>query len=240
MKIKSKTCYFCLFFIVFLILFTILSFIGASESNDWKVQFAPYLVILNDFFVIPLMLKWYQESLSKPHILKVKNGYLIFDNKKYKLKNLKIKLKDDGVFIRVKLFIENEKLEILLDYEEFDRFLYLIKPYLKNPKIAENINFKDIKFFKEGFFIKHKKFFYDKIKAIEVYKKENPPFSFLRLEIFYEDKIIEKKISYNEENMQKIVFIVLKIKKPLSFKYLRIISEWIFHNANKLWENFIL
>ena len=152
MKIKSKTCYFCLFYAVVLILFTILSFIGASESNDWKVQFAPFLVILNDFFVIPLMLKWYQESLSKPHILKVKNGYLIFDNKKYKLKNLKIKLKDNGDLIRVKLYLENEKIKLLLDYDELDRFLYIIKPYLKNPKIAENINFKDIKLFKKRLF----------------------------------------------------------------------------------------
>jgi len=222
MKIKSKTCYSCLFFVAYLILFTILSFIAASESNDWKVQFAPILAILNALFLVPLMLKWYQESISKPHILKVKNGYLIFDNKKYKLKNLKIKLKDDGGVVVVKLYIENEKIKLLLDYDELDRFLYIIKPYLKNPKIVENINFKDIKLFKRGFFIKHKKFFYDKVEVIEGYKKEEYPL-FLRLRIIYDNKIIEKKVFYNEENLQKIVFIALKIKKPLSFKYLIIL-----------------
>jgi len=222
MKIKSKTCYSCLFFVVILILFTILLFIAADESNDWKVQFAPILAILNALFLVPLMLKWYQESISKPHILEIKNGYLIFDNKKYKLKNLKIKLKDDGGFIVAKLYIENEELKLLLDYDELDRFLYIIKPYLKNPKIVENINFKDIKLFKKGFFIKHKKFFYDRIEAIEVYKKEEYPLTFLRLKIFYDNKIIEKKIFYNEENLQKILFIILKIKRPLSFKYLMI------------------
>ena len=175
--------------------------------------------------MVPLILKWYQESISKPHTLKVKNGYLMFDSKKYKLKNLKIKLKEFSGLVLLKLYLGDEKIKLLLDYDELDRFLYIIKPYLKNPKIVENINFKDIKLFKEGFFIKHKKFFYDKIQTITVYKREEYPLTFLRLEIFYEDKIIEKKIFYNEENLQKIVFIALKIKKPLSFKYLRIFSE---------------
>ena len=164
MKIKSKTCYSCLFFVAILILFTILVFIAASESNDWKVQFAPILAILNVLFVVPLILKWYQESISKPHILEIKNGYLIFDNKKYKLKNLKIKLKDDGGFIVAKLYIENEELKLLLDYDELDRFLYIIKPYLKNPKIVENINFKDIKLFKKGFLLNIKSFFMIELK----------------------------------------------------------------------------
>jgi len=223
MKIKNKTCYSCLISGIGYILFVILLFVAASESDDWKVEFAPYLGVLSAFFIVPLFFNWYKESISKTHILKVKNGYLIFDNKDYKIDKLKFKLKEISGLVLVKLYLGNEKLEFLLDYEELERFLYIIKPYLKNPQITENINFKEIKLFKEGFFIKHKKFFYDKIKAIEIYKRKEYPLTFLQLKIVYKDKMIEKKAFYNEENLQKILFIILKIKKFSSFKYLKII-----------------
>jgi len=50
MRIKSKTCYFCLITAIAYILFFILAFIVESESNDWKIKFLPYLVMLNAFF----------------------------------------------------------------------------------------------------------------------------------------------------------------------------------------------
>ncbi len=51
MKIKSKTCYFCLFFGIGYVLFVILLIFTASESDDWKVQFVPFLDFWGGIFL---------------------------------------------------------------------------------------------------------------------------------------------------------------------------------------------
>ena len=137
-----------------------------------------------------------------------------FDGKKYKIDDyLKFKFKDRNVTLYMgdKLIFKN----IYFDEDEIKRFLYIVKPYLKNPKIAENINFHEIKPFKEGFFIKHKKFYYDKIDRLEI--KIHRYYANLEdFEIYItlnNGKKIKKRIRKSDLNEAVILFISFKLAK---------------------------
>jgi len=223
MKIKKKNYISFIIIILIYIFGCILFFSSYNELDDWRAKFGSWLFCLGGLFIVPYLLDIYLNSFSTKHTLKIENENLIFDGKRFKIDdNLHFRLKENLGEILVKLYIGKN---LIFDYinfslEEFDRFLYIVKPYLKNPKIVENINFQEIKPFKRGFFIKHKKYFYECLEDLIVYKSETKDLPLvLKIKMIYKGKSITKNISYNEENIQKLVFIIIKHSKPLSFKY---------------------
>ncbi len=213
MKIKKKNYLSFLITGVILFIFMIEGWIH-YDKFDWKAKFGVMLFTVNAIWFGTVLFKDYFTTFTRNHTLRIKNGILEFDKKKYKIDDyLKIKFKDQNIslFIWDKLIFKN----IYFDEDEIERFLYIIKPYLKNPKIVTNINFHEIKPFKEGFFIKHKKFYYEKIEKLEIRIHRY----YANLEAFdiyitlNNGKTIKKRIRKNKLNEAVILFINFKLAK---------------------------
>ena len=211
MKIKKKNYIACLIFGIIVIVFQIMFFVD-YDNFDWKAKFAAWLFLINTFLGFYCII-YYINSLTKTHILKIKDNILIFDNKTYKIEdyiNFKIKHRDNDIW--VSLYISKKKIfkNIYFTINEFDKFLYIIKPYLKNSKIADNINFRELKFFKDGFFVKKKKFYYKDLKEFEVTMIMGEYINFYKLYITLKNNKTYQKEILEKNNTHKIISLINK------------------------------
>jgi len=215
MKIKKKNYISCLVIAIFIFVLQIMFFVD-YDSFDWKAKFASWLFLVNTFFGFYCIIYYINsltKTLTKSHILKIKDNILLFDNKTYKIDdkiNFRIKHKDTDIWVN--LYIGKKEIfeNIYFTINEFDRLLYLIKPYLKKPKIVDNINFRELKFFKDGFFIKHKKFYYKDLDTLEVVLLKEEYIDFFKLYINLKNGKMYQKEIYKKNNIRKIIALIYK------------------------------
>jgi hypothetical protein len=157
----------------------------------------------------------YQSSSFK---IDIKNNYLIFEDKKYSLKNAYIttefKNKD---LSRVTLRIEKENNakiifnNVVFNTKELKKLLELIKPYLKHKDITDIEKNETFKLFKNGFSINNRYFYYDEIEEIKTTLINTSGSYFLDIEIFLKNgEIIDKRLTGGSDEYAKAIFAKLK------------------------------
>ncbi|NPA30086.1 MAG: hypothetical protein GXO33_07885 [Epsilonproteobacteria bacterium] len=176
MTIKKKNYLLCLFIGIAMGIWMIADFIY-YDTFDYHAKFGVWLFFISfALFGLPC-LGYYFDSLEKAHTLDIKEGTLLFDNTKHPIDNpVTFKLTySDANAIQVSLYIGDKPVfkHITFNADEFDALMQLLRPYLKYPKIAENINFHTLKLFEDGFFVGKKKFYYEKIEKIEAFEHIN-------------------------------------------------------------------
>ena len=217
MKISSKN-YYSFLFIIFIYLFCVILFlINYNGFKHWESKVGFWLFVVVGFFFLIKIFKEYLQTFTLSHRLRIDNKRLIFDNKIFMIENyVNFRLRHDFNNIFVKLCIGDKIIFNYINFnpEEIDRFFYLIKPYLKKPKIVDNINFFEIRLFKEGFFIRHNKYYYDFIDYFDFNITRNRyGIKNIVIMFHYKNKLKKKCILFSQENIAKLIYIRLILTK---------------------------
>jgi len=211
MKIKRKNHLSYLFASIALGIFMILDFIY-YDIFDYHTQFGIWLLFINVLFFGLYCIRYYIYTLEKSHIIDIENDVLVYDKANYIIDDtIKFKLKYSSLDIWVSLYIGKKLIfkNITFSADEFDRFLHIIKPYLKNPDITQNINFHELKLLEDSFFIGRKKFYYKDIEKLEVSQYINHySVKVFELQITMKNTKFYKKTVLQKKNQSKVEMIV--------------------------------
>jgi hypothetical protein len=223
MKISKKDT--VIFFIVGIIFFIFGLWLinSLGNENEFLPVFGKLIGVGFIIFGVHQVIQYFILSQASSFKIDIKDDYLIFNDKKYSLKNSKITVEfsKKESLTRVTLRVENEnKVEIVFknlvfEDKELKEFLELIKPYLKHKNIIEDIEEKNETFrlFKDGFALNNREFYYDEIEDIKTTLIDSSGSYYLDIEIFLKSgEIIDKRLINGSNEYAKAIFAKLKHK----------------------------